>query len=153
MTDYSFTSGTAAPSLAPQEALGRLVGTDPNGVWKLRVWDQQIAGTTGRMESAWVRITALPQVSTLSFVTQEDAPAVPAMIPIGGLTRTLGVATPGTSIYAVSLRTNITHTANGDLDVTLTSPRGTVVTVTTKNGGTLDDVFAGTTWVESATRP
>ena len=46
----------------------------------------------------------------------------------------------------VVVYTAITHTWCSDLDVRLTSPSGTVVTLTTDNGGSFDDCFDGTTW-------
>src|SRR5690606_16221772 len=42
------------------------------------------------------------------------------------------------------------HTFPGDLDVTLMSPAGTIVTVTTDNAGTNDNVYAGTVWDDKA---
>lgn len=46
--------------------------------------------------------------------------------------------------------TNITHTNATDIDMTLTSPAGTVVTLTTDNGGSADNVFNGTRWDDDA---
>jgi subtilisin-like proprotein convertase family protein len=46
----------------------------------------------------------------------------------------------------VNLTTDITHTFGADLEITLTSPAGTVVTITTDNGGGNDNVFSGTVW-------
>ena len=44
---------------------------------------------------------------------------------------------------------NITHLNNPDLDITLMSPAGTIVTLSTDNG-TGDNNFAGTTWDDDA---
>src|SRR5687768_9367766 len=49
-----------------------------------------------------------------------------------------------------NLRTFLRHTFPGDLDVTITSPSGTVVTLTTDNGGGSDHVFNGTLWDDGA---
>ncbi|OWY25213.1 T9SS C-terminal target domain-containing protein [Sphingobacteriales bacterium UPWRP_1] len=48
------------------------------------------------------------------------------------------------------MSTFITHTFNSDLDITLTSPAGTVVTITTDNGSSFDNVFNGTLWDDDA---
>ena len=48
------------------------------------------------------------------------------------------------------MTTNITHTFAADLDITLTSPAGTVVTLTTDNGAGNDNVFNGTMWYDKA---
>ena len=46
--------------------------------------------------------------------------------------------------------TNITHTFAADMDITLTSPAGTVVTLTTDNGAGNDNTFNGTLWDDQA---
>jgi len=63
---------------------------------------------------------------------------------------TLAVSATNGTIIDIDLLTNITHTNNADLDISLTSPTGTVVTVTTDNGGNNDDVFNGTYWDDQA---
>ena len=55
------------------------------------------------------------------------------------------VAGAGTYLSDVDVLTNITHTFCGDIDMTLTSPAGTIVTLTTDNGSSFDNVFNGTT--------
>ena len=46
--------------------------------------------------------------------------------------------------------TQLTHSRSSDLSVTLTSPAGTVVTLTSGNGGLNADVFDGTVWDDQA---
>jgi hypothetical protein len=69
---------------------------------------------------------------------------------IGVITRTIAVSGMPAWLWDLNLRTSITHQANADLDITLTSPAGTVVTVTSDNGGESDNVFNGTTWDDGA---
>jgi subtilisin-like proprotein convertase family protein len=59
----------------------------------------------------------------------------------------------GAYLWDVNLTTGITHTACQDLDVTLISPAGTVVVITTDNGGINDNVFNGTIWDDSIPDP
>ncbi|MGH9803333.1 MAG: proprotein convertase P-domain-containing protein, partial [Blastocatellia bacterium] len=59
---------------------------------------------------------------------------------------TITIAGAGPYLWDLDMVTNITHTFAADLDITLTSPAGTVVTITTDNGGGNDNVFAGTLW-------
>ena len=66
------------------------------------------------------------------------------------MTSTLVIAGAGTSILDVDLTTFLTHTFAADLDITLTSPAGTVVTLTTDNGAGNDNVFNGTVWDDDA---
>jgi subtilisin-like proprotein convertase family protein len=68
----------------------------------------------------------------------------------GTTTSTIDVSGAGSYIWDVNMLTNIRHTFPDDLDITLTSPQGTVVTITTDNGGANDDVFNGTVWDDQA---
>jgi hypothetical protein len=63
---------------------------------------------------------------------------------------TLLVSGVGTYLFDLDLTTNITHTFAADMDITLTSPAGTVVTLTTDNGAGNDNVFNGTVWDDDA---
>ena len=60
------------------------------------------------------------------------------------------VGPPGNFLYDVDVIANITHTGNADIDMTVESPGGRIVTLTTDNGGTNDNVFANTTWDDDA---
>jgi subtilisin-like proprotein convertase family protein len=59
----------------------------------------------------------------------------------------------GAYLWDVNLTTSLTHTACQDLDVSLVSPAGTVVVITTDNGGINDNVFNGTVWDDSTPDP
>ena len=85
--------------------------------------------------------------STAVFTQTTDTviPAGPVVV-----SSTVNVAGMGGFLLDVNLATALTHTFNGDLDITLTSPAGTVVTITSDNGGTNDDVFNGTVWDDGA---
>src|SRR5262249_4205685 len=69
---------------------------------------------------------------------------------VSTVTSTISVSGAGLFLHDVDLTTFLRHTFPDDLDVTLTSPAGTVVTITTDNGGTNDDVFNGTVWDDDA---
>jgi subtilisin-like proprotein convertase family protein len=69
----------------------------------------------------------------------------------GVITSTINVpAATGSSICSVTVDTNITHEFAWDLDVTLTSPEGTVVTLISDAGDNNVNVFAGTHWDDTA---
>lgn len=73
------------------------------------------------------------------------------VIPNPGLvTSTVSVGLAGVYVWEVRVYTNITHTRSADLDIALVSPAGTRVTLTTDNGGTNKNVFAGTLWSDTA---
>jgi uncharacterized repeat protein (TIGR01451 family) len=72
------------------------------------------------------------------------------IIDLGTVNSTIAVAGAGTIIFDVDVTTNITHTFASDLDFTLASPGGTVVTLSTDNGGGNDNVYNGTVWNDDA---
>ncbi len=83
-------------------------------------------------------------VSSVDTVASTDTP-----LPINDLaTTTSTITVSGVNAYLqdLNITTNITHTFAGDLDITVTSPAGTAVTLTTDNGTGNDNVFAGTVW-------
>ena len=63
---------------------------------------------------------------------------------------TLEVSGAGSWLYKLSVFTDIIHSSSADLDITLESPSGRVVTLTTDNGGENNDVFHGTLWDDQA---
>lgn len=149
VTDNAYVNATLASPLAVEEALGAFLGEDPNGTWTLTVSDD-LAGDGGNLDSWSVNIISLPAApaTTAASFTQ----ATPVAIPTGPavVTSTIVVAGAGTSLLDVNLSTFITHTFAADMDVTLTSPAGTVVTITTDNGAGNDNVFNGTVWDDDA---
>lgn len=62
------------------------------------------------------------------------------------ITSTITIAGAERWLWGIEVHTFITHTFAGDLDITLTSPSGRVVTLTTDNGSSFNDVFNGTYW-------
>ena len=66
------------------------------------------------------------------------------------MTSTIEVAGAGAYLTDVDLITDLAHTFAADLDITLQSPAGTVVTLTTDNGAGNDNVFTGTTFDDQA---
>lgn len=150
VTDHVYTIGLAVPTLVPEEPLGAFIGDDPNGVWTLTISDD--TNTNGGTLGSWsLQVSTVPQPPTIaSPVTFTNASVLP--IPDNGppVTSTIVVSGLGTSIADVNLTTFITHTFPGDLDIKITSPSGTVVTLTTDNGGSSDNVFNGTVWDDDA---
>jgi uncharacterized repeat protein (TIGR01451 family) len=67
-----------------------------------------------------------------------------------GVSRTISVSGVGNYLWDVDVTINVSHTNPADLDIWLTSPAGTVVTLTTDNGGNNDNVFQGTTFDDDA---
>lgn len=149
VTDHLYAISTLASPLAPEEALAAFFGEDPNGTWTITISDDA-AGDGGALASWDLEVSTLPAAPTvLSSTTANNTPVAIPTGP-GVVSSTLIVAGAGTSLVDVNLATAITHTFPGDLDITLQSPAGTIVTITTDNAGTNDDVFNGTVWDDSA---
>ena len=53
-------------------------------------------------------------------------------------------------IWDIDVRTFVRHTWSSDIHMTIQSPDGTIVTLTTKNGLHFDNVFNGTLWDDDA---
>ncbi len=93
--------------------------------------------------------TTLPAECGGSFTTASSAVVTP-ILDVGVATSTIVVSGAGSWLLDLDVATDIVHTYNEDLVVTLTSPAGTVVTLTSANGGGADDVYAGTRWDDDA---
>src|SRR4051795_6907610 len=81
--------------------------------------------------------------------TNPSSTSIPDNDPTG-ITSTITVSGLDPFLLKLNVQTFLPHTFPGDLDVTLTSPAGTVIKLTTDNGGTNDNVFNGTTWDDDA---
>lgn len=150
VTDAVYQTGVLQPALAPEEAFGAFRGEDPNGTWTLRIVDDN-AGETGTY--AWVlHVAAIATAPVTAASNVEDTTVVP-LPDLVDITRTLEVSGAQSFVDELELFLDITHTFPGDLDITLTSPRGTRIVITTDNGGTSDNVFAGTRFSDRGVTP
>jgi hypothetical protein len=66
---------------------------------------------------------------------------------------TITIAGANPYLWDLNMLTFITHSFAADMDITLTSPAGTVVTITTDNGAGNDNVFNGTLWDDQSGTP
>src|SRR5436190_10367809 len=139
------TNATAAAQYASLEsqyrALSAALGGDDPG---------QVGGASGPA-AAHVRVVPTtpggcgPSTATFTQATATAIPTGPAVV-----TSTVVVSGVGPYLFDLDLTTNLTHTFAADLDITLMSPAGTVVTLTTDNGAGNDNVFNGTVWDDDA---
>lgn len=150
VTDHAYANLTLASPLVPEEALSAFVGENPNGTWTITISDD-LAGDGGSLNSWSLEMVtfAAPVIAapaqTFAQTTAVAIPTGPAVVSstlvVGGLTQ---------RICSMRLTTNIQHSFAADIDATLTSPAGTVVTLTTDNGAGNDNVFNGTAWDDDA---
>jgi len=150
VTDHAYVNLTTATPLVPEEAMGAFIGENPNGTWTITISDD-LAGDGGSLDSWSLDVGtfgAAPTQTVVPTVTNNTPVAIPTGPAV--VTSTVAVAGATGSILDVNLTTLMNHTFSADLDVTLTSPAGTVVTLTTDNGGANDNVFNGTVWDDDA---
>jgi subtilisin-like proprotein convertase family protein len=148
VTDRTYTNAAVATPLVPEEALAAFNSEDANGTWTLTISDDE-AGDGGTL-SGWVlHLETLPSAPTT--LTLERSRTADVAIPAEGTaTSTLHVQNVGSSLLDVDATTFLDHPTSQDLDVTLRSPAGTIVTLTTGNGQGNDDTFNGTVWDDDA---
>ncbi|MEK7832314.1 MAG: proprotein convertase P-domain-containing protein, partial [Acidobacteriota bacterium] len=150
-TDFVYANLTVATPLVAEEALGAFRGENPNGNWTITIVDD-LGGDTGTLNNWSLAVNTLPAPPpVLPFNFPNNTPT--AINDVATVSSTITVAGAGPSIVDADLGTFITHTFAADLDITLTSPAGTVVTVTTDNGGGNDNVFNGTGWDDGVGTP
>ncbi|MFN0137147.1 MAG: proprotein convertase P-domain-containing protein [Phycisphaerae bacterium] len=153
VNDHAHVNLAVSTPLAVEDALAVFIGENPNGLWTLTISDD-LALNAGSLDGWQLDITALRQAPDY-FATATFSNNIPIIIP----------TTPPPNVFSsqivvggmippficdVNVRTLIEHSFAGDLDITLTSPGGTTVTLTTDNGGVNDNVFLGTFWDDSS---
>ncbi len=154
-TDFVYTNLVVVSSLQPEGGFDRFIGEDPNGVWTLTIFDD-LGGDFGSL-NRWdldVTSTATPPFTAapLNYAGTTGAITDFGSTPVATL-YTSNVSGMGNFLWDLDLNTAISHTSAADIDMKLTSPAGTVVTITTDSGGTNDDVFNGTLWDDNANDP
>ncbi len=153
VNDSLYTNLVPETPLAPEEALGAFRGEDPAGTWTLTVSDDA-AADTGSLVSGSITVTrtAASAVSTAAAgpFSNNTPVVIPATAPPNVVSSTVVVSGMQPRLCGLVLTTGLQHTFPGDIDMTLLSPAGTIVTVTTDNGGSNDNVFDGTEWRDNA---
>ncbi|HLG13024.1 MAG TPA: proprotein convertase P-domain-containing protein [Blastocatellia bacterium] len=150
-SDHAYTNNTLASPIVPEESLGAFIGEDPNGTWTLTITDDS-SGDIGNLASWSINITTLGAGTfTTQAVFPSSDPNLPSLVSnsclSGPVTSAVMVSGLGLHVGRIRLTTQITHFNPGDLDITLTSPQGTVTTLTTDNGTILaPTAFDGTTF-------
>ena len=143
VTDHNYVAGVVASALVPQEALAAFVGDDPNGVWTLSVADT--VPTDVGVVDEW-SLTIATDASSPVFLSAavSSATASNLTIPDGAtVTSTALVVSTNRRIKSFSMHfAAFAHTGLGDLSLSVQSPAGTVVTLTSRNGGSAD-ILAG----------
>lgn len=130
-----------------EELSARVGGDDPADA----SWDSAWSPST--VASSGPQFVVGPSCAGSAVTTSTFAGSVGPVPTTSLIDFTLQASGLGNYLWDVNLRTFFTHAACFDLDVTLISPAGTAVVITTDNGGLNDDVFNGTLWDEQANDP
>ncbi len=156
VTDHPYANYVRVMELTPQESFGAFIGEDPKGDWVLTITDDQ-KGNVGKLKGWSLEIASLPSAPVETTHMFGAPTQVPTPIPTSPdprkplvVTSKINVSVMGAQLGRLGLTTLIRHTFNADLDITLTSPMGAIVTITTDNGGSNDNVFDGTLWDDKA---
>jgi subtilisin-like proprotein convertase family protein len=148
VTDNVFQNNVAESPLVPEEAMAAFVGENPNGHWTLRVEDDN-TGDTGTLERWSIAVTTCSAAPPAETATPAQGAALP-LADNAASEGSLVVGGIGGYLLGLDLTTRLSHSFADDLEVTLISPAGTAVTLTSDNGGGADDVFRGTLWDDDA---
>jgi subtilisin-like proprotein convertase family protein len=151
-TDFIFAANVVATELSPEGSFDNFLGQNPNGTWTLEVFDDQ-AGSLGSLDRWELRVTTIanpgapskPSFAGASGTIPDAGGAPPTLF-------TLNVAGQSGLLWDVDVFTAIAHTLNADIDMSLISPAGTTVTLTTDNGFT-SNIFNGSTWDDNVNAP
>jgi subtilisin-like proprotein convertase family protein len=144
VTDHIYTNLVAAPLLGSEGRLEAFRGEDPNGTWTLSITDD-LGADVGTLNSFSLDITTVSAPQSTTNTTFSKSPNV-AIPDVATVTDTQVVSGVGANLAALDVFLKIQHTFNADLDITLKSPAGVIVVISTDNGGGNDNVFDGTTF-------
>ena len=151
VTDAFYVNLITLPTLQPEGALSAFDNENPNGTWSLTVVDDTIANV-GSLNGAQLEISTY--IGKPTFVTKDYTNNVSIPIPdSASISPTATVTGLPYRISEVKVFTKIPHTFSRDLDVTLTSPAGTIITLVSNRGAGHDNVFDGTWWYDNALTP
>ncbi len=136
----SITTGVApfTGSFTPEQPFNTFAGVTANGAWTLRVCDDA-AGDIGALISA-----------SISFNFSATAGPIPDLVCTNFPITVAGVGTMGAPNSLTACTINLTHTFCADLDISLISPTGVTVDLSSDNGGGGDN-FTNTVFSPTAT--
>jgi subtilisin-like proprotein convertase family protein len=143
-TDTTYAANVVETPLALEEAMGAFVGEDPNGTWTLTITDDfnPDGGNLASGSMTFDTFAAPPTPGAPAAFTNNTPTPIPDVTTVTSTITVSGVQ----GFCDIDMTTFIAHTFPGDLDITLTSPAGTVSTITTDNGSGAINALNGTIW-------
>lgn len=108
-----------------------------------------LATTASAVSPSSAKAAVNPCLDSKSVTATNDTDvAIP--LPAGVITSDIVVSGAPKVIDDVDVITQIAHSATGELTFTVTSPKGTIVTLSSRNGDANDNIFYNTRWDDSA---
>jgi len=143
VTDHLFATDGVVSPLAPQEPLGAFRGEDPNGTWTLTISDDNAldGGSLDKWSMAIQMLSTAPGRRSFGAVFGPNQTTIGSGPSVYTTTTDVSGYDIGPSICDMVVDTQLLHPACGDAQITLQSPSGTVVTLSSGNGGNNGDVF------------
>jgi subtilisin-like proprotein convertase family protein len=150
VSDTTYVNLVVQPALAPEEPLAAFFGENPNGLWTLTVSDD--AGLDGGLLDSWsLQITSTPKAPLmLIYPTLNESTGLAIPDGTGSISSPISVAGVAGRVCDLAISLQLPHTASGQLQAALQSPSGKVVTLTSNNGGTFDNIFSNVTFSNAA---
>ena len=147
-----YTSGEVKTPLEPDGSFGAFYGEDPNGVWTLEITDI-LPTDSGTMNSWSLEVTTIPGPPATQGVSLSNTATLPIPDDSSLVTSTIDVPAGLPPTCVVTAKTNLQHESGSDIVMTLTSPAGTITSLTEHNGKVAPNLFDGTLWSDKAPDP
>ena len=147
VTDQVYANNVVVPRLVPQGALGAFIGENPNGTWRIQV--DKIGSSVGTLNGWSLDLTTLPEAPPK--LSQTFGNTTPIAINNNTvIASSIFVSGARNAVLDLDVQTFVRANLPADMIMTLTSPSGTVVTLTSQNGlassSDLTSSFNGTIW-------
>ena len=145
--------GKGDPSImAAEQAMSSLEGGSTSGLWTLTISDD-FTSDNGTLNEWGLDFSLIDNERQVVATTASGSTPAIAIPDTDSIMDTITVTNTDRYLCGIDFDTNITHTWSEDLEITITSPRGVEVALTTDNGEGNEDVFAGTFWQASDFAP
>ncbi len=146
-------SGSPTSPVVPEGAMGAFTELNTRPTWTLTITDDTTNATGGTVDLAQTQLilTTRPRGASLNTIGDQPSTVFSNPVPVSivdnqTVTSQITVSGVAPAVIETTVITWIRHPFPATLNVTLTSPQGTVVTISTGSGDGAQDTFNGTYW-------